>query len=120
MNGVQYKKGDIVKAEVSGVTEYGIFVKLDNNYTGLIHISSISEKFVKDPNTYAVKGDVINVEILDIDEENMKMKLSIKNIRYKDKKFKYDRIIETEHGFTTLKNNLPMWIEENLKSVKKS
>ena len=32
MNGVQYKKGDIVKAEVSGVTEYGIFVKLDNNY----------------------------------------------------------------------------------------
>ena len=112
----KYKKGNIVKGRVSGITNYGIFVKIDENYTGLIHISSISERFVKDPNNYANIDDIINVEILDIDENSSKMKLSIKNIRYKDKKINQKRIIETKHGFETLKNNLPFWIEENLKN----
>ena len=115
----KYRRGNIIKAKVSGVTNYGIFVKIDENYTGLIHISSISEKFVKDPNKYAAVNDIINVEILDIDEKNLKMNLSIKNLRYKDKKISPHRIIETEHGFDTLKLNLPFWIEENLKSAKK-
>ena len=114
----KFKKGDIVKGKVSGVTEYGIFVKINEQYSGLIHKSHISEKFVKSPSKYAKDGDVINVEILDIDEKNYKMKLSIKNIRYRDKFFIDRRIIETKHGFNTLKSNLPIWIEKNLKSEK--
>ena len=100
----KYRKGNIVRGKVSGITNYGIFVKIDENYTGLIHISSISEKFVKDPNNYAKVDDVINVEILDIDENKSRMNLSIKNIRYKDTKLSRNRIIETKHGFETLKN----------------
>ena len=116
---IKYRKGNIVRAKVSGVTNYGIFVKVDNMYDGLIHISSISEKFVKDPNTYATIDDVINAEIIDFDEETKKMKLSIKNLRYKDRKFVNRKIVETEHGFQTLKKNLPNWIDKNIKSVKK-
>ena len=115
----RYRKGNIIKAKVSGVTKYGIFVKVDNKYDGLIHISAMSEKFVKDPNTYASVDDVINAEILDFDENTNKMKLSIKNLRYKDRKYVNRRIVETEHGFQTLKTNLPSWIDKNLKSVKK-
>ena len=114
----RFKKGDIIKAKVSGITDYGIFVKINDEYSGLIHKSYISEKFVKDPAKYANVGDIINVEILDIDEKEHKMKLSIKNIRYKDKHFIDRRIVETKHGFTTLKTNLPVWIEKNLKSEK--
>ncbi len=114
-----YRTGDIVKAKVSGITKYGIFVKVDEKYTGLIHISSMSEKFVKDPNTFTKVNDVINVEILDIDKNTSKMKLSIKNLRYKDKKINNRKVIETAHGFDTLKRNLPFWIDKNLKSAKK-
>ncbi|MBP3765918.1 MAG: S1 RNA-binding domain-containing protein [Bacilli bacterium] len=115
---IKYKKGDIIKGVVSGLTDYGIFMKIDNNYSGLIHISSISDKFVKNPGSYVKIGEIINAEILEIDKKNFKMKLSIKNIRYKDKYFVDRRIIETEHGFATLKTNLPIWIENNLKSKK--
>ena len=119
MDDKKYRKGNIIKAKVSGITNYGIFVKVDDNYTGLIHISAISEKFVKNPENYASVNDIINVEILDIDRKESKMKLSIKNIRYRDKKIFHNKIIETPHGFNTLKSNLPMWIDKNLKSVKK-
>ena len=114
----KYKRGDIVKGKVSGITDYGIFVKLNDQYSGLIHKSYISEKFVTDPAKYANDGDIINVEILEIDEKSHKMKLSIKNIRYKDKYYIDRRIAETRHGFSTLKSNLPVWIEKNLKSEK--
>jgi general stress protein 13 len=115
-----YKKGKIVKATVSGITNYGIFVKLDNNYDGLIHISEISDKYVKDPNFYASVNDRINVKILEIDEKHSQMKLSIRNINYKGKGSKKKmRIIETSHGFQTLAYQLPVWIEENLEMSKK-
>lgn len=115
----KYKKGNIVKGTVSGVTEYGIFVKLDENYSGLIHISEISSKYVKNPKMFADVEDVINVEILDVDENNSQMKLSIKNIEYKEKIPKRKKkIVETKHGFNTLAYKLPFWIEENLKTIK--
>lgn len=114
-----YKKGQIIKGTVSGLTDYGIFVKIDDRYNGLIHISEISEKYVSNPEQYAKKNDRIHVEILDVDYDNSQMKLSIKNIEYKERVPKRKkRIVETEHGFETLEKNLPHWIEENLKSYK--
>ena len=45
----QYKKGEIVTGCVTGIEKYGIFVSLDDYYSGLIHISEISDFFVKNP-----------------------------------------------------------------------
>ena len=42
-----YKIGDIVKGKVTGIENYGIFLLMEDGYTGLIHISEISEKFVR-------------------------------------------------------------------------
>lgn len=117
----KYKKGKIVKAIVSGIESYGIFVTLDEYYSGLIHISEISHNFVKDVNDYVSVGDIIYVEILDIDEELFQLKLSIKNINYKKtKKIVNKRIIETPLAFKTLQYKLPIWIKESLNNVKKN
>lgn len=119
----KYKKGRVVKGTVSGIEPYGAFILFDEYYSGLIHISEISHGFVKDIHDFLNIGDVIYTEILDIDEEDYQMKLSIKNIAYKNKKKysgKHKEIIETTHGFETLKRKLPGWIEENLKKQKKS
>lgn len=111
-----YKKGNIVKGTVSGITNYGIFVKIDDEYSGLIHISEMSSKFVRDPKTYVELNDKINVEILDVDENKAQIKLSIKNIEYKSSKAKRKKkIVETPHGFNTLAEKLPFWISENIK-----
>lgn len=112
----KYRKGKIAKGTVTGIESYGIFVSLDEYYSGLIHISEISHNFVKSVNDYVTIGDVIYTEILDIDEETGHLKLSIKNINYKrNKNISRKKISETNLGFKTLAYKLPTWIEENLK-----
>lgn len=116
----KYKKGNIIKGVVSGITNYGIFIKIDENYSGLIHISEISDRYVNDPKQFAEVNDIINVEILEVNEYDSQMKLSIKNIEYRNTIPKRKKkIIETKQGFNTLAYKLPFWIDENLKNSKK-
>jgi len=116
----KYKKGKIVQATVSGIELYGIFVSLDEYYSGLIHISEISHNYVKDVHDFVKIGDTIYVEILDIDEDLCHLKLSIKNINYKkNQNRKKRKIVETTLGFKTLEYKLPIWIDESLNNVKK-
>ena len=57
----KFTKGKIVEATVTGIEPYGIFVSLDEYYSGLIHISEISHNFVKDVHYYVKIGDVIEI-----------------------------------------------------------
>ncbi len=113
-----YKKGNIVTGTVTGIESYGVFVSFDEYYSGLIHISEISHGFVKDIHDYVKVGDVIKVEILEVDEETSHLKLSIKNIgieKPRPSRRKKRKIEETPSGFHTLAQKLPYWIKENLK-----
>lgn len=112
----KYRKGKIVKAVVTGIESYGIFVSLDEYYSGLVHISEISHNFVKNVNDFVKIGDTIMVEILDVDSELFQLKLSIKNINYRQiNPVRKKKIIETSSGFKTLAAKLPYWIDQNLK-----
>lgn len=116
-----YEKGKIVRATVTGIENYGAFVSLDDYYSGLIHISEISHGFVKNIDEFLKIGEVINVEILEVDEESLHLKLSIKNIPYKKKNNnKKHKIIETKSGFSSLNRQLPIWISEKLKKIEKN
>ncbi len=116
----KYQKGSVIRGTVTGIESYGVFVSCDEYYSGLIHISEISYGFVKNITDYVNIGDVIYVEILDVDESLGQLKLSIKNIDYKyNRKAKRRRIQETPLGFNTLAYNLPIWVEKGLKKVKK-
>ena len=116
---VKYKKGKIVKGTVTCIEPYGAFMSFDEYYTGLIHISEISKNFVKDIHEFFDVGDHIYVEILDVDQEEAHLKLSIKNINYKiNGKLRRHKIVETQNGFNTLAKNLPVWIEKELKKIK--
>lgn len=107
----QYKKGEIVTGCVTGIEKYGIFVSLDEYYSGLIHISEISDFFVKNPADYVYVGETIRALIIDdSDLESYHLKLSIKNIDYKFSKKKRKMIVETTSGFSSLQEALPKWI----------
>ena len=115
----KYTKGKIVKGVVSGIESYGVFVTLDEYYNGLIHISEISHGYVKKITDFINVGDIIYVQILDVDNDLCQTKLSIKNIDYKPRKKNYQKkIIETPFGFKTLAYKLPKWIEQGLNNVK--
>lgn len=116
----KYEKGRIVKGIVTGIETYGVFVSFDEYYSGLIHISEISHGFVSDIHDYVKIGDIIYVEILDVDEATFHLKLSIKNISYRRKyQTRYKKIQETPHGFETLEKMLPYWIAQSVKNETK-
>ena len=107
----KFKKDEIVEGCVTGIEKYGIFVTLDEYYSGLIHISEISDGFVRDINKVANIGETIKVRVLESDDDTFHVKLSIKNLDYRNHKKRLKEIQETEHGFETLKNNLLDWIK---------
>ena len=115
----KFEKGKIIRGTVTGIESYGVFVSCDDYYSGLIHISEISHGFVKNITDFVKIGDIILVEILDVDEELGHLKLSIKNIDYKKKMtIKRRKIKETPLGFRTLEYKLPIWIEQAIKKTK--
>ncbi len=113
----KYEKGKIVKGQVTGIEKYGIFISLDEFYSGLIHISEISDGFVKNINDYVTVGETIRAKIVEVDEENYHVKLSIKNINYKLKKKNINPLVETTMGFKPLEDKLDNWITDKLEKI---
>lgn len=107
----KYKVGSIVFGTVTGIENYGVFVSLDDYYTGLIHISEISHGFVRDVNDFVKVGDTIRVKVIDVDDESFHVKLSIKDIDYKSLTPRRMKIEEVGSGFGILSDNLDKWIE---------
>ena len=107
----KYLENEIVEGLVTGIEKYGIFVSLDEYYSGLIHISEISDKYVSDVGRYVHIGDKIKVRVLDSSDDNCHVKLSIKNLDYRINK-NNKHIHETGSGFEILKKSLDGWIAE--------
>lgn len=114
---LKYEKGKIVTGHVTGIEKYGIFVSLDEFYSGLIHISEISDGFVKDISDYVNIGETINAKIVEVDDESYHVKLSIKNINYRFNKKLNTKLKEVSLGFKPLENNLPKWIDKKLNEI---
>lgn len=85
-------KGDTITVTVSNFESYGAFVDLGNDIEGLLHISEISwNKNVKNPRDYLTIGDEINVEVIELDIDNQKLRVSLKNLMKKP----FDKFSET-------------------------
>ncbi len=77
----QLEVGDAVKVQVSNIEPYGVFVDLGNDVEGFLHVSEISwDKNIKHPKDYLEVGEEIDVEIVEMDFEKQKLRVSLKNI----------------------------------------
>ena len=77
----QYTAGDRVKGTVSAVTDYGAFVELETGIEGLVHVSVLSwTKRVTHPKEMLSKGQEIETVILNVDEQNRRIALGIKQL----------------------------------------
>jgi small subunit ribosomal protein S1 len=76
----KYKVGDIVEGEIQKVVPYGAFVRIDKGLNGLIHISELSDKLVKDPADIVTEGDTVKVKILSISSTERHLGLSLKAV----------------------------------------
>lgn len=75
----KYEVGDIAEGEVTGIVDFGVFVKLEEGLEGLVHISEIEWGLVEDPRSLYSVGDKVKVKIIEI--KNGKISLSIKALK---------------------------------------
>ena len=116
----KYKKGEVVLAKITKLEKYGAFAQIDDEYSGLIHISEMTNGFVRDISDYVAVGDMIYVKIIDISQKNNQLKLSAKDVNPSLHKNTKRKIKETVFGFYLLKTALPNWIEEKIKEINKN
>ena len=110
------KEKDVVKVTVTGVQKYGAFVNVEI-YEVLLDFSEIWYGFVKNVNDYLKVGDDIFAEVVEVDDKENHLKLSIKDIDYKKDGARLKRMAETKNGFQPLKDSLDVWINEKIKEL---
>ncbi|MCU5745956.1 S1 domain-containing post-transcriptional regulator Ygs [Staphylococcus sp. SQ8-PEA] len=120
-----YKVGQHIKVRVTGIQPYGAFVETPDNTEGLIHISEVMDDYVHNLKKFLSIGQIVRAKIISIDDEG-KLNLSLKDNKYfknyerkKGKRSVLDDIRETEkYGFQTIKERLPVWIEQSKEAIK--
>jgi len=79
--GEKYPVGSVIEGKIKNITDFGIFIGIDEGIDGLVHISDISwTKRFKHPSEIFKKGQVIQAKVLYIDKDNERFSLSIKDL----------------------------------------
>jgi uncharacterized protein len=68
----------VLEGRVTNVTKFGAFVDIGVHQDGLVHISELSNKFIKDPAEAVKTGQIVKVKVLNVDAKTMRIGLSIK------------------------------------------
>ncbi len=80
--GEKYPVGTVIEGKIKNITEFGIFIGIDDDIDGLVHISDISwTKRIKHPSEIYKKGDVIQAVVLEIDTTNERFSMGIKQLQ---------------------------------------
>ena len=105
-----------VYGKITGIKPYGAFVGFDNDVTGLIHISELSNGFVRDIGHFVNVDDYVMLKVIDIDKEHKQLRLSFKalsqNTRKHAKRVKFEGMPDGTKGFGSLRDQMPTWIKE--------
>lgn len=75
----RYQVGDVVEGEITGMVDFGVFVKIEEGLEGLVHISEMDWGLVEDPRNMFTVGDKVNVKIIEV--KDGKISLSIKALK---------------------------------------
>ncbi|MEG1222226.1 MAG: glucose-6-phosphate isomerase [Bacilli bacterium] len=108
------KVNDIVKAKIIYIRPYGLFLETDDGCEGLLHISEISERYIKNIYLLYTKGQYISVKILKIDENSKHISFTLKGMSLEEKE-----LIEAPlNDSTKLLKNIGLWIKNYKKEDK--
>ncbi|MFA5362333.1 MAG: 30S ribosomal protein S1 [Candidatus Omnitrophota bacterium] len=98
----KYPQGTKVQGKVKGFTKYGVFVELDSNLEGMIHISDLSwTKRINHPQDILKKGQKVEVVVLSVESQNQRISLGLKQLQINPwseiaQKYPLDTVLETE------------------------
>ena len=118
---MEYKIGMIVEGTVTGIQNYGVFVSLDDEVQGLIHISEVKHNYIKNIHEEIKVGQKIKVKIIDVDEYTHKISLSKRaldgHIPYRYAKKQYFTSKKRAIGFASLAKRLDRWVDQAMQDL---
>ncbi|MFA6801809.1 MAG: S1 RNA-binding domain-containing protein [Acholeplasmataceae bacterium] len=106
------KVEDQIVCKITGIQAYGVFVSYED-YVGLIHISEVSDQYVQSLENILCVGDDIEATVLEIDDEQKRLKLSYKQSNPIHPKIL--KMVKIQIGFHSLSKALPFWVEKSKK-----
>lgn len=106
------KKGEIVYGIITNIVGYGAFAQVEE-YDGLIHISELSDGYVRNVRDFVSVGQQLKLKVLDVDEENHRLRLSYK-VLHKKRGVKSE-VPKYLIGFASLERAMPEFIQKQLK-----
>lgn len=110
---MQVNIGDIVEGKVTGLTNFGAFVKLSTGEVGMVHISEVASSYVKDIKEFLAEGQDVKVKVMAVNDAG-KISLSIKQAEPKPaetrekKEFKGERSFDRKQS-KPRRGNPPVW-----------
>jgi len=107
---------DIVEGSVVGITKFGAFIELEDGKKGLIHISEISNQFVKDVNDFLKVNDKVKAKVIHISDDG-KIDLSIKRLN-EDEEY-LERLEKSKSMFEQKLNKFLKQSQDRLTDLKK-
>ncbi|MGM9987872.1 MAG: S1 domain-containing post-transcriptional regulator GSP13 [Bacillaceae bacterium] len=113
----KYKVGSIVTGKVTGIQAYGAFISLDEKTQGLVHISEITNGYVRRIEDYLSVGDVVKVKVISVDPLSKKISLSLRATKepydYPNVNNMVIRVPKpNKEGFNMLRKKLDEWIKQ--------
>ena len=120
---MEIKVGDLIIGKVNQVRPYALFLTFENEQRGLLHISELSDNYIRDIEKYGSIGDEIKVKVLSIDENNGFLRVSYKAVPVEERynSHDYDKKLSAQYDeadFHDLEEKLPEWIENTLQKAK--
>lgn len=88
----KHKVGDMISGKVQQITNFGVFVNLAPGIDGMIHVSELDEEYVPHPEKIALVGDDIKAEIVEIDREKRRIRLSVRRLMERKRKGQREEI----------------------------
>ena len=119
---MKHEIGELLIGKVESVKPYALFLVFPDGEKGLLHISEISDSYIRDIEKFGTVGDELKVKILAIDSHNGFMRVSLKQVPPEEQFSTHTN--EKRHipninkdSFKDLEEHLPEWIDETLKKA---
>ncbi|MCS6972189.1 MAG: S1 RNA-binding domain-containing protein [Turneriella sp.] len=97
----KYPRGSVIEGKVSSIADFGIFIRFDESFEGLAHISTIEKEQAANLKKHFKKGQEIKAVVKSIDPENRKISLSLKDVPYALEKLEMRQYLEKESNART-------------------
>lgn len=87
---MQIEVGQIVEGKITGITNFGVFVDLGDNKSGMVHISEVARSYVTDIKEFVKENDTVKMKVLSVGDDG-KISLSIKRAQEEPKKERFEK-----------------------------